>query len=293
MRKFITVFLILALCSVPAYSWTFASIADFLNRDQLTQQQSIIAHSALQQIASFEPDFVLVPGDLVMGRWYFSKKYIQKQGNQYYTTWKKLFEQYGLKYYTAIGDHELGDLPSVNWLLQSYLIPTFQSVYKRNFDYPSNGPNGLKELAYYFIHKNTLFVTVQTFHYNGWWVQNKLSKGQLRWLNRVLLEHKHRVDHIIVQGHLPVLPVNNGKATSHLHVQGGHKSKFWAIMARHGVELYLCGEHHAVNVQKSDGITQIVHGGLIGTTPIHYVVIDIEGNHLDYRIQKVETSLIP
>jgi hypothetical protein len=43
-------------------------------------------------------------------------------------------------------------------------------------------------------------------------------------------------------------------------------------MVKHGVHVYLCGEHHRITVTKRDGIWQIVHGALWGTqTDLNYL----------------------
>lgn len=55
-------------------------------------------------------------------------------------------------------------------------------------------------------------------------------------------------------------------------------SEFYEAMAEAGVDLYLCGEHHAVTVLESDGIWQIVHGSSCGRQ-----VVDTQ----DYLVCKV------
>ena len=55
-------------------------------------------------------------------------------------------------------------------------------------------------------------------------------------------------------------------------LKGGTNSDLWKLMVKHGVHVYLCGEHHRITVIKQDGIWQIVHGALWGTqTDLNYL----------------------
>lgn len=286
MKKIIIAAILIGLLSCQAYTWEFISVADFVNRDYLTRQQALKTRQTLNHIKSQDPDFVLIPGDMVMGFWYWSRGKIEKEGTKIYQKWQSWFKSRGLKYYTAIGDHELGDLPTANLLLQNIFYDQFQGTYRDNFDYPQNGPKSLKELAYYFTHEDTLIVTVQTFK-RDFWVKPQMSKAQLDWLEYILRQYKNEVRHIIVQGHVPVLPVTGGVDSSNLSYEEGRSSRFWQIMAQNGVDFYLCGERHILDIKERDGVTQIVHGGVPSVSNVNLVIFNI-GKEINYNIKVIK-----
>ena len=60
-------------------------------------------------------------------------------------------------------------------------------------------------------------------------------------------------------------------------------------MVKHGVDLYLCGEVHAVTCTQRDGIQQIAHGGLIGrTTKPNYLKVTVAEDRLDLNIKEID-----
>ena len=69
----------------------------------------------------------------------------------------------------------------------------------------------------------------------------------------------------------------------------GRDSGFWKAMAKHGVDLYLCGEVHAVTCTQRDGIQQIAHGGLIGrTTKPNYLLVTVRKDRLELNLKEIE-----
>jgi len=244
-------------------SWTFVSTPDFFNFDVPNPwpQWDAAVDWYLEQVKSEKPDFVLIIGDLVNGHWWDGPKCIEQMGALYYTGWIRRMEAHNLKYYVGVGDHELGDDP---WPQEKIvLVPHFERVFSGHLNMPNNGPEGKKGLAYYVLHKNVLLVTVETFEVQDGKMHTSVLGEQLEWLRNVLTEHKD-VDHIIVQGHIPVFGEVKSRSSSKLMIEGGKKSEFWQVMKEAGVDLYLCGEHHAVTVSESDGIWQIVHGSSWG-----------------------------
>jgi hypothetical protein len=215
-------------------------------------------------------DFLLVAGDMVWGRWPNDEQ-IETLGAKYYQAWIKRMRFHDLKFYVAVGDHEIGDNP---WPARKVkLLPTFEKVFAEHFDMPKNGPDHMKGLAYYFRHKNCLFVSVNVFET----VRGKARDGtesdmirigvtgkQQEWLEAVFKDNRD-VDHIVVMGHTPVLgPIPNKGPSSRLMVRDKEQSSFWKLMAKYYVDLYLAGEHHVIDCKQADGIVQITHGTALG-----------------------------
>lgn len=243
--------------------WTFVSFPDFFNFDVPDPWPGWEAAIEwfLNRVKDEQPDFVLVAGDLVNGHWWDGPKCIEHMAAIYYGGWKRRMLSHGLKFYVAIGDHELGDDP---WPPDKIgLVPHFERTFAQHFSMPDNGPTNKKGLAYYVLHNNTLIVTVETFEVVDGSMHVAVLGEQLNWLREVFKSHPD-ARHIIVQGHAPVIPPHQRRSSSGLVVEGGTNSLFWLLMKEAGVDLYLCGEHHAVNVAEADGIWQIVHGSSWG-----------------------------
>ena len=108
-----------------ASTWSFVSMPDFLNVDTVYPQpgwEDSLGY-ILKSVKSEDPEFLLVAGDLVMGRWW-TEADIEKYAAVYYPAWVDRIEAHGLKFYPAIGDHELGDNP---WPPErAKLVPQFK-----------------------------------------------------------------------------------------------------------------------------------------------------------------------
>ena len=276
--------------SPPA--WTFVSIPDFLNFDIEYPQEGWedALGFILKSMKQENPAFAMVAGDLVMGHWGPSKEDVDKWADRYYPQWIKRFADHNLKVYAALGDHEIGDNP---WRgVNAQLVPHYKAAFRRHLKMPLNGPEHMRGTAFYWVHKNALFVSVDVFE-NGKSNQGEIAAGvtgkQLQWLEGVLQNHRAKVDHVIVMGHTPILrPVRTYSSSGMLTV-AGRESDFWQTMVKYNVDLYICGEVHAVTCTQKDGIQQVAHGGLIGrTSKPNYMVVTVRQDGLDLNIKEID-----
>jgi len=270
--------------------WCFVSIPDFLNVD-LTYPQPGWEETldyVLSAIKAENPEFVLVAGDLVMGRWP-DKESIKKYAAIYYPAWIKRMQDHGLKFYTAIGDHEIGDNP---WRgAKADLVPTFKRQFQKYLKMPLNGPLRMKGTAFWFIHENALFVAVDVFE-KGEGPQGgivpKVTTEQLEWFEQVLTENSG-VEHVIVMGHTPILGPVAKESSSGLMLEGGRQSPLWQSLKDHDVDMYLCGEVHAITCTQADGVLQIAHGGLFGYNPkVNYLVATVFAGRIELTLKELE-----
>lgn len=280
-----------------AEPWRFVSMPDFLNVDTDYPQEGWedALGVILGAVKAEQGDFLVVPGDLVMGHWHGEKgregiSGIEHFAARYYPAWKARMEAHGLKCYAALGDHEIGDNP---WRYPQALenVAAYKVAFREHMGMPLNGPEQMKGTAFSWRHKNVLFISVDVFE-EGESSQGKIRTGvtgvQLEWMERVIGEHKD-VDHIVVMGHAPCLGPVRKWSSSGLMITGGRESAFWQSMAKRGVVLYLSGEVHAITCTERDGVQQVAHGGLVGyNTRTNYLVVDVHPDHLELKIKEID-----
>jgi hypothetical protein len=316
--------------------WRIVSLPDFLNADiadisglstydgganSTNHWHEKAIDYVLGQVSSEQPDFVLVAGDLVNGHWYEDsddraifgackdvegkRGSVERAGDLYYARWRKRFDDRGLTFHAAVGDHDIGDNPWPVGDDKSDLLSTYRDAYANHItrsqgisrydDRPSATPYA--DTAYAFQHKNVMVVTVDVFHQadpgtelsEQGTVQLEVEAGQLEWLQDVLARARadRSVEHVIVQGHLPVLGPVRGQCSSMMSLHGGASSPFWQALEDYGVTLYLAGEVHDMTAAAEGGVDQIVHGGIMGYAPnTNYLTIDVDGARLDLTLKR-------
>lgn len=268
--------------------WTFVSFPDFFNFDvpEPWPRWDASVNWFLDQVESENPDFVLIAGDLVNGHWWEGPRCVEQMGALYYSCWIRRMQEHNLKYYVAVGDHELGDDPWPEKKVK--LVDDLERVFAEHMKMPENGPASRKGLAYYVHHKNVLIVTVETFEKHGGTICPTVSGEQLKWFKDVLREYKDKVDFTVVQGHVPIFGPVKSRSSSKLMLEKGRDNPFWQAMKEAGVDVYLCGEHHDVTVHESGGIWQIVHGSSWGRKVVdtqNYLVLTASPGRMHLEVK--------
>ena len=60
-------------------------------------------------------------------------------------------------------------------------------------------------------------------------------------------------------------------------------------MVKYDVDLYLCGEVHAVTCKQQDGIIQVSHGGLLGRTDKpNYMLVTVKKDRLEVTLKEID-----
>ncbi|MCB0669841.1 MAG: metallophosphoesterase [Saprospiraceae bacterium] len=299
-KHFWFVIICLSLCTCSSETapkaWTFVSMPDFLNVDcdypQIGWEESL--EYILTAVKKEDPDFLMVPGDLVMGHWddasWNSQDTIEKYADRYYSAWKSRMNRHELAYYTAVGDHELGDNP---WrdTAKVATIPFYRAAFRKHLQMPLNGPWHLPGTAFWWKHKGVLFISVDVFE-DGESDQGAIKAGvsgkQLRWMEDIFLANQD-AKYRIVMGHTPILGPVRKWSSSGLMIKEGRDAPLWQCMKKYNVDAYLCGEVHAITCTERDNIMQIAHGGLIGyNTRTNYLVVTVEANRLTLEIKEIE-----
>lgn len=284
--------LLIFLTSLKAEEWKFVSIPDFLNFDieypQKGWEDSL--SYILTSMKNENPEFAVVPGDLVMGHWGTTEKEINSWADKYYPPWLQRFKDKNLKVYAAIGDHEIGDNP---WKgARADAVPFYKEVFKKHLKMPLNGPEHMLGTAFYWTCKNALFISVDVFE-KGQGKEGSIvadvSGKQLIWLRNVLSKYRKEVKHIIVMGHTPVLRPVRTFSSSGMLLEKGSESNFWKTLVEFNVDLYLCGEVHAVTCTVNQGVQQVAHGGLLGRTEKpNYLLVTLMDEKISLEIKEID-----
>lgn len=268
---------------------TFVSFPDFFNFDvpEPWPRWDDAVDFFLGKVKEEAPDFVMIAGDLVNGHWWDSPQCVEQMGTLYYSGWKRRMDKHQLKYYTAVGDHELGDDP---WPAEKLeLVPHLEKTYASLLNMPQNGPDNKKGLAYFVREGDLLMITVETFEVVGDTMVADVRGEQLQWFKQVLKENSD-ARFIVVQGHVPIWGEIRARSSSSIMLHDGKQNEFYRLMKEFGVDLYLCGEFHDVTVLESDGIWQVVHGSSWGREIVNtqdYLVAKISNNKLHVELKRL------
>lgn len=233
------------------------------------------------------PDFTLNAGDIMDARWWTDAKQVQEKTEEYWVGFKKRFDERGMTVYVAPGDHEYGD---DRGLTMGHIARVFGDQFTKLMGMPHNGPANHMGRTFYVRKNNLLIITLDTFEDKGRKFAYNVGDEQLAWMEETLVANKD-ADFIVVQGHLPIVGPVRSKDSSASMLEGGTDSGLWKLMVKHGVDVYLCGEHHRITVKKRDGIWQIVHGALWGTqTDLNYLRGTVRSKEMKLELQEFDVE---
>lgn len=276
--------------------FTVVSIPDFLNVDCDYPQKGWedALDYILNSIKKENPEFVIVAGDLVMGHWdsklWNDADTIKKYSQYYYSNWVNRMNDHNLKFYSAIGDHEIGD-DAWRDVKKFKAVALYKRAFSDNLKMPQNGPDNMKGTAFWWRFNNTLFISVDVFEegQSSWgFIKPGVTGEQLKWVQKVL-DSNADADHRILVGHVPVLGPVREWSSSGIYIKEGRESEFWQLMKKNGVDIYLCGEVHAITCTERDGVMQVAHGGLIGyNTRINYMVTKFTKEKIEMELKEIE-----
>ena len=159
---------------------------------------------------------------------------LDKAAEVYYTWARKLWSMAGVdNLIAALGDHDIGDNPWVVGSPRGLNVNTMKQAFGSYMVDPlglpatwhglsTRAPEGLgqyDETTYLRQTDNVLFVSLDVFHYEGGnavtansAVSINFTGAQLTWLSQVLdaADADASIDHVILQGHAPILqPVDS------------------------------------------------------------------------------------
>jgi 3',5'-cyclic AMP phosphodiesterase CpdA len=271
--------------------WVFVSIPDFLNADVANpdEQWDDVLDYTLDRVEDERPDFVLVPGDLVLGEWSNDPETISRQAAVFYPAWKQRFEERDLTFYPLIGDHEIGDNP---WPAEkAQAVPAYKQAFRDNFELPDTGPDDAESVAYAVRHKNLLLVALDAFRSTGDRVRVGVTGSQLDWATETFATRRAN-EHLIVSSHVPILSGARARNSSRIRLPGGAGTPVWEAITKAKTDLYLAGELHDASAQEKDGVLQIVHGSAPAFIPeINYLVAKVYPDRIETELKAIQLTL--
>jgi len=234
--------LLLSLNIAAAGTWKFVSIAD--TQSGLTPTNAVNTNVCIpmaRQIVNERPDFVLIPGDLILGADPGDHAALLAEYAQWTNAFSSIYSA-GIPIYPVRGNHEI------------YGDDTNGTVYLSVFgaSVPSNGPAGEVGLTYSFAHNNALIIGLdqytQPHQVNQPWLDNQLASN--------------RYAHIFVFGHEPAVQVVEPEC---LADETDARDLFLKSITEAGCRMYLCAHDHFYNrgrlMPKSGGsIMQVISG---------------------------------
>ena len=163
---------------------------------------------------------------------------------------------------------------------------------------------------------NVLFLTVDVFRIDDLDKMLHLSHGavtadisgsiddistHLGWIEAILAaaDQDPSVDHVIVQGHTPVLAGVRKTYSSGMMMDARQDSPFWQVLRAHSqnnggkVRFYFAGEVHAptATIDSETDIVQLVHGNPpLGGGGSNYIVFDVSETDIYARIYQVDLT---
>lgn len=149
----------------------------------------------------------------------------------------------------------------------------------------------MKGTAFWFIHENILFIAVDVFEKgaeNQERIVTKVTGKQLEWFNEVI-SNNPGLEHIVVMGHTPIHGPIRKQGSGELLLEKGRESPLWQTMKKYSVDIYLCGETHAISCTREDDILQIAHGSLFGYSPkVNYLVATVSPNKIELELKEID-----
>ena len=230
----------------------------------ISPQMEEVYSQLVGEMAAYGPDAFLVAGDLINGLWFgpamldmFAPESrdrgqaIDTATAIYYGWYRKLFQDHGIPLVIAApGDHELGDDPWPTSHQNSLYVETMKRAFVRELIDVLEPPEPFPGIpakppptdgyfaSFAYRLRNVLFVSVDEFdplapgepaHPWTGTLRLRVDGAHLEWLAELLTaaDADPTIDHVIVQGHAPVIDPVRMQISSGLMLRGRQDSPLW------------------------------------------------------------------
>lgn len=205
-------------------------------------EATFAAVNAVMRRLSPPPDFILFPGDEVIGLTP-DPVALRAQWRHWLDVEMGWLDRQRTPMWHATGNHTAYDAMS-------------EAVFRDVLDLPRNGPPGQEGLSYWVRRGDLLLVFVHTL----WTGLGGEGHVETDWLQATLAAHAD-ARHKIVLGHHPVFPVNGFEGSCQREIAHEDRARFWGILVDAGVLAYVCSHILAFDVQVHRGVLQLCTAG--------------------------------
>ncbi len=235
-------------------------------------ERTFAAVNAVVARLSPQPEFILFPGDEVIGLT-ADEDLLRAQWRHWFEVEMAWLDRTAIPLYHATANHTVYDAMS-------------ERVFADTLGLPRNGPSGQEGLAYVVRRGDLLLIFVNTC---------TLALGgeghvETDWLAGTLGRHADAKFKFVI-GHHPVFPVNGYAGAYQRQIAPDHADRFWRILVQNNVVAYLCSHILAFDVQAHQGVLQILTAGAgtahrmpEGTEYLHCVQAAIDSQGLRYQV---------
>lgn len=236
---------------------------------------------AVASIEKQNPSFSFIMGDIVSSCDGGSKC----AGK--YADWKKTMGALFAKTYEVVGNHDRTGGSGAD------------AVWQKEFNLPTNGPDGYSELVYSFDYGNSHFVVLNSEKPK----EHIVNDVQRTWLEKDLAANKK--ENVFVFFHEPAYQVSQNVKDG-LDADTGERDALWNILKKHGVKYVFNGHAHLFSEKKIGNIYQIVEGDTDSTNddfPLAgfadyaykgkaYTIMQVDGTKVKLNLFSVDGNLI-
>ena len=250
-------------------SWQFAVTGDSRSSGENNGVNVEILSELAVEIAKRDVDFVLFPGDLVVGS--ENEENLESQ----LLTWRGVMQPVynaGIEVYAVRGNHDIG------WSDEANGMEVWDRIFSGRYALPENGPEGEKKVTYSVVHKNALLVGLDQY-------QIKTNQLNQDWLDEQLAANTR--PHVFVYGHVPAFKA------AHKDCLGDYPDKrdtFIKSLEDAGARVYFCGHDHFYNhaaVDNDGDPDNDIHQFIVGTAGAPAREFSYDGDNGDYEIRNV------
>ncbi|NKB60547.1 MAG: hypothetical protein GKS00_29925 [Alphaproteobacteria bacterium] len=240
-------------------------------------EETFAAVNAVVDRLSPAPDFIVFPGDEVIGLTADADA-LRAQWRHWLDVEMAWLNRQKIPLYHATSNHTTYDTMSEGVFAE--MLPHL----------PRNGPPDQEGLSYFVRRGDLLMVFVHT-SWSGLGGEGHVETG---WLAETLRRHADSRYKLVI-GHHPVFPVNGFSGAYQREIGPEHAATFWSILVENGVFAYLCSHILAFDVQVHDGVLQITSAGAgtahrmpEGEEYLHCVQAALDDEGLRYQVLDIE-----
>jgi hypothetical protein len=273
----------------------------------------------LDALASENPDFLLVAGDIVEGEWLWKSAFeaeigawsnlasaipaLHKGGEFVYGQYASRAARRDLPMIGCIGDHEMGDNDWPVNDIKSQLANEFRGAFSTHFTrddagrllYPLRPQSGdFAQTSFGLRWRDALFLSIDVFfqqdpgvsiHPATKTIRADMDATHLAWVDETLANRAGDSDIqlAVAMAHTPILAPVLKQSSSGMLYWKRDASDLWQTFANRDLDFYFAGEVHNVTPTTQDGIQHIVHGKPVSEYP-NYLTVEIEGTSTVARL---------